>query len=326
MSQKVLTLSVAAYQMEKYIEQTLASVCVDEIIDKLEIFVVDDGGTDRTMELARPFAEKYPDSVFLVHKENGGYGSTVNLSASKATGKYFKLLDGDDWVDPEGLKQLVQVMETSSVDLLMTNFTQGTDPEHSKRVCVFEKEGGEIRKLSEYKATWDFCMWSMAVRTEVFRANFRAFPEHRLYTDTFYVCYPLAQAKTIQYLNFPVYGYRTERNGQSMSKASIVRHSDDMVENIITLAEFAKEQQGNPNEPVIVRRVGEYYAGTIRFLMFHPASKQVLEKIKDLEQRIMEISPGVYKAAELGGKVGKMLSIMRKTGYHPYWLLKLRRD
>ena len=87
MTGKLLTISIAAYNVEAFIEQALSSVCVPEIIDRLEIFVVDDGGTDGTLDIARRFAERYPASVFLVHKENGGYGSTVNYSLAHATGK-----------------------------------------------------------------------------------------------------------------------------------------------------------------------------------------------------------------------------------------------
>ena len=93
---KLLTVSIAAYNMEKYIRQALDSLLSCRHAQSIEIFVIDDGGTDHTLEIAKEYAWKHPGTVIPVHKENGGYGSTINYSIEHATGKYFKQLDGDD--------------------------------------------------------------------------------------------------------------------------------------------------------------------------------------------------------------------------------------
>lgn len=66
--------------MEGYLEKCLSSLAVPEIEDDLEVFVIDDGGTDHSLEIAQAYARKYPDIFIPVHKENGGWGSTVNYS------------------------------------------------------------------------------------------------------------------------------------------------------------------------------------------------------------------------------------------------------
>ena len=100
---KILTISVAAYNVENYISNTLESLLVDDI-DDIEILVEDDGGIDNTANIVKEYEEKYPNVVKLIHKENGGYGSTINKSLEIATGKYFKQLDGDDWYDSNNFK------------------------------------------------------------------------------------------------------------------------------------------------------------------------------------------------------------------------------
>ena len=87
--EKILTISIAAYNVGDYIKNTLDSLVVPEVMDKLEVFIVDDGGTDETLKIAKEYEEKYPETFHAVHKENGGYGSTVNYSIAHATGKYF---------------------------------------------------------------------------------------------------------------------------------------------------------------------------------------------------------------------------------------------
>ena len=97
---KVLTISVAAYNVEKYIGTLIDSVIGSQAAGKIEIIVVDDGSKDKTSDIVKTYCNKC-DSVRLVTKENGGYGSTINRALEIAEGKYFRLLDGDDVVQTE---------------------------------------------------------------------------------------------------------------------------------------------------------------------------------------------------------------------------------
>ena len=108
---KILTVSIAAYNVEKYIQNALESLLVNNI-DDLEILVEDDGGTDNTANIVKEYEKKYPGIVKLVQKENGGYGSTINKSIELAQGKYFKQLDGDDWYDSENFEKLLKLLRT----------------------------------------------------------------------------------------------------------------------------------------------------------------------------------------------------------------------
>ena len=60
MAGKILTVSVAAYNVENTIEEVLDSLVVPDIMDKLEVFVVDDGGIDGTLKIAQKYQKKYP--------------------------------------------------------------------------------------------------------------------------------------------------------------------------------------------------------------------------------------------------------------------------
>ena len=76
---KLLTISIAAYNVGKFLKKTLDSLCCNEEIRELvEVLVQDDGSNDDTFEIARQYEEKYPTMVKAIHKENGGYGSTIN--------------------------------------------------------------------------------------------------------------------------------------------------------------------------------------------------------------------------------------------------------
>ena len=113
--EKLLTVSIAAYNVESSLERALRSLAVKkDVMSRLDIIIVDDGSTDDTLRIADKISAAYPDSVRVIHKTNGGYGSTVNAAVSAAKGKYFKLLDGDDEFDAEGLNGLIDCIETAA--------------------------------------------------------------------------------------------------------------------------------------------------------------------------------------------------------------------
>lgn len=104
---KLLTIVVPSYNASKYMDFNLQSFLQPSVPEILEVIVVDDGSTDDTARIADAYHEKYPDIVKVVHKENGGHGSGINAGLRAATGKYFKVVDADDWVDHEALERLL---------------------------------------------------------------------------------------------------------------------------------------------------------------------------------------------------------------------------
>ena len=89
---KILTFSIAAYNVEDTIEETLSSlICDEETMGRIEALIVDDGSADNTYDRVHPFIEKYPDTYTYVKKENGGHGSTLTYSIQHAKGKYMRM-------------------------------------------------------------------------------------------------------------------------------------------------------------------------------------------------------------------------------------------
>lgn len=138
MSNKVLTISVASYNTEKYIRKTMDSFIVPEIMDKMEVLIINDGSSDNTLEIAREYENKYPDTFRAIDKQNGGYGSTINKAIEIARGRYIKTIDGDDWVDKEGLISLIRFLEHTTADVVITNFARVNDKNGKVTPTVFE--------------------------------------------------------------------------------------------------------------------------------------------------------------------------------------------
>ena len=115
---KILTVTIPSYNTEKYIDECLPYLIDERIISDIEILIVSDGSIDNTVSVAQKWADKYPDSIRVIDKENGGHGSTINRGILEATGKYFKVVDGDDWVVTENFVKLIEFLKGVDVDLI----------------------------------------------------------------------------------------------------------------------------------------------------------------------------------------------------------------
>ena len=105
--------------------------------------IVNDGSSDDTSKIAHEYEEKYPTIIKAVDKENGGHGDAVNSGLTHATGKYFKVVDSDDWVDAEALRKILEFLkklesEDEEVDMLISNY-------------VYEKVGATHKKCIHYR-------------------------------------------------------------------------------------------------------------------------------------------------------------------------------
>src|SRR5699024_12690371 len=97
--EKILTVTIPSYNVEKYLRQTLDSFLAEEILEEIEILIVDDGYKDKTAAIGKEYEKNYPGTSRGISKENGGHGSTINRGQPEAKRQHFKVVDGDDCVN-----------------------------------------------------------------------------------------------------------------------------------------------------------------------------------------------------------------------------------
>lgn len=319
--EKTLTISIAAYNVEDYIEDTLNSLIVPEILDDLEVFIIDDGGCDKTLSIAEKYEKEYPNTFHAIHKENGGYGTTVNWSVKNATGKYIKLLDGDDWFDTNGLKQLIKCLKKTDVDVIISN-------------SAFVKEGRKkemyphCKKLSNRTMTLDeasnlpvVAMWGYCFKLDMLRKNYSNLPEKTLYTDQIFVMRALSKAKTVQFIGEIVYYWRLGRDEQSNNINSIRKNYKDIIKVADIISKEYQNMIKNENEELYqfqLKRAAAYYSVSIVMLCRLEHNKKNLKLIKEWEKKTKLNAPHIYRAA----KQSKKVALLRGTKYLAYWFIK----
>ena len=313
---KILSISIAAYNSEKYIEKALDSIIKTKYLDEIEIFVVDDGGTDNTLSIACEYEKNYPGIIIPVHKENGGYGSTVNYTIQKATGKYYRLLDGDDWLLSDKLDSYIELLKnTQHLEMLVTdvvNYFELTG-EKKDRIPNWVKLENGVYDLNDPDFKYLFSMWQLTVSTEQLRNVWSDLPEHTLYTDQLFVYNCLCSCNKVMIHHLPVYCYRIGREGQSVDAVSRKKHLPDLRRVFKCMLDRYKID--NSSKKSLEKRVETLYAQIIKTLLMYKRSTKVYRKIKRLEGIVKNDAPEIYENMWWDYKIITLLRIFRYPAY-----------
>ena len=234
---KYISFAIPCYNSEEYMSHAIESVLTGG--DDVEIIIVNDGSKDKTSEIAHAYREKYPNIIKVVDKENGGHGDAVNSGLSSATGKYFKVVDSDDWVDEESLQKILELLrhfeeEDQEIDMLISNY-------------VYEKVGASHKKCIHYRNVlpqdevfrWDdighfrldqyILMHSVIYRTDMLKLSQLHLPKHTFYVDNIYVYYSLPHVRKIYYLDVDFYRYYIGREDQSVNEKVMISRVDQQI-------------------------------------------------------------------------------------------------
>lgn len=228
---KTLSIVVPSYNMEKYIERCLDSFVSDEIMDKIEVLVVNDGSKDSTLEIAKRYEARYPDTFTAVDKTNGGHGSTINKGIELSKGKYFKVVDADDWVDTDALVKFVRFLETSDSDLVATHFvTVNLDDDKRDEIVFNDVEYERNYSWSEIVSKKMVVpMHSITYKTSILKDNNIRLQEKTFYVDIEYNLLPVPHVHSIVFFDIKLYQYFLGRPDQSVARNSLLKNYDHTV-------------------------------------------------------------------------------------------------
>lgn len=227
--EKILTITVPSYHTEKYIDECLPTLLDESINNKIEIIMVNDGSKDGTLEKARTYEKLFPKTIRVVDKENGGHGSTINKGIELAKGKYFKVVDGDDWVNTNQLINLVNHLEVLDADIIVSPYEDhNVDTGEVKTQDYSNAEHGKIVSYDTLvgKANRLPMMHATTFKTDILKKNNIIIDEKMFYVDMEYISFPIPYLNTAVYLNYPVYCYRMGTAEQSVNPVNFVRNRE----------------------------------------------------------------------------------------------------
>lgn len=323
MSEKILSVVVCAYNMEKYIERALKSCIIDQKMEQLEVLIMNDGSTDRTALIAQKYCEKYPKTFVLINKENGGWGTNINKAVEIATGKYFKILDADDWFETDVLLELMNKLEKSEVDMILTHHQEGMPKKMKVSKHNWGKYHGMVVSQNDVDVPLVMSIWDVAFRTQVVREQHINLPAKTFYTDVMFSLQCMFGVKKVYFYDKILYNYYFGRADQSVSIVNQKKHSKEAVYVVKESIDryIRKKNKYGSSKFALQRLTNTYNEGIFRRFVRISDDKHIQCKkvIQDMDMMIKEKLPELY----IESNRSKIVKILRITNYRGIGILRV---
>ena len=319
---KYISFAIPSYNSQDYMAHAIETILPGG--DDVEILIVNDGSKDDTSKIAHEYEERYPGIVRAIDKENGGHGDAVNFGLKYATGKYFKVVDSDDWVSVDSLLRILKVLQQmeedgQEVDMLLANY-------------VYEKEGAIHKTVIHYRGVlpqntifhWSdvgrfhvgqyILMHSVIYRTELLKQCRLELPKHTFYVDNIYVYYPLPHVRKLYYMDEDFYKYYIGREGQSVNEQVMIRRLDQQIFVTKTMIDmYQMDEIPNKNLRRYMASYLDIMMAVSSILCIRSGEQENLEKKKELWQYLNDKDSKTYQRIRYG-LLGRVLNLPGRVG------------
>lgn len=246
---------VAAYNVEQYIEQCIESLC-SQTLHEIEIILVDDGSTDQTPAICERFAQM-DERIRVIHKPNGGLVSARKAGAAVAKGQFIGCVDGDDFVEPEMYEALADAAEYSAASMaecqLFHYIQESGEKQENRGVLkqgVYDRDA--LRRvlyptlLTERREPPSSC--NKIYATELYRRHIGTISDRIVQGEDFCLTYPMLMEKDVRLavVDRPLYDYRILK--RSMSHG----YRRGLIDSYTLLLEHVEAAVMQSAEPVLI--------------------------------------------------------------------------
>ena len=314
---KLLTVVIPAYNIEKYEEQCLSSFVKPKALPEIEVLVVNDGSSDRTVEIAEGYVKKYPEIFRVISKENGGHGSTINRGIQEARGTYFKVVDGDDWLNPDEVERYIEILKTTDADVVATDFQCVQDETYnlleSWQATSIEEHYGRTVEIDSGEIKDPIKLHSFTIKTKILQEHDITIDEHCFYVDSEFVFYPIKYVQTVYYHRARVYMYRLGRDGQSMNMTSMQRNINQhltVLKHLLEDYDACRDSLTPEKRAYIERGISLVVEIQFKIYISMGLKRGTRRQCKAWDMELRRKYPEVYVAARK-----KSIDLIRKTDY-----------
>lgn len=280
------------YNQEKHIRKCLESV-IHQTLKEIEIIVVNDGSTDKSLEIVKSYAEK-DDRIFIIDKINTGYGNSVNIGIKRAIGLYIGIVETDDFIAEDMFDVLYRLSENGTVDIVKANFYDYYEHPGQVTEAIENTERHDMPDVAESftirqypQILWGHpSVWSAIYRRQFLVKNNIVLEEVKGggWVDNPFFFETLCKAESIKWTRRPLYYYRkTSANSSSSGVVNPNLPFDRMNDNLDVI-----EANGYTDEVTLrylYSRALMYANGALKESDYDHNYALIDEKAKKLMQR-----------------------------------------
>lgn len=322
-----ISVIIPCHNVENYIERCLHSIENQTVgIQNLEVILVDDASSDRTLEHLHAFEQKHTDSVMVVEcEENIKAAAARNLGLSYATGDYISFVDADDMIAPDMLLAMSKKMEEHGCDMVECDYLPFSEVEECHESVskdrYYDLTDDVIRKKYIIECGMKSAVWGRLYSRQFIEAHHLYFLPGTIYEDVYYSGMGMFLYQSVYHLSRTCYYYFQNPSG-IISTSSHLTAKDS----VSTIQKFLTDlDQRGMLEEIIQKFYAEleYYCAGKGYL--DPLQMILRTEYSEKEQDIifyrdslLQVFPKVYnniymkqlaEQSELGRMAHKLLSV-----------------
>ena len=259
---------IPVYNVEEYLPRCMESV-LEQSLEDIEIICVDDGSTDNSSSILETYASE-DRRIKVIHQSNSGYGKAMNVGMREVTGKYFAVLEPDDFILPDAYKILYESAERFNADVVRADYFDSFT-ENGKSLLKarqLSKDYSWYYHLLCPNKALEVYMFVMHNWTGIHRTSFLR--EHKIqfnetpgasFQDNGFFFQVFTQTDRLLYIPCPCYCYNIENPNSSIHSKNKVYAAADEYNYIYDFLEQHQEFKATV-EPVYYARMFRIYHQT----------------------------------------------------------------
>lgn len=298
-----VTLSMPIYNVAPYVERALLSA-LNQTFESIEFLLVDDRGTDNSMEIVRRIIENHPrgkDVRIIEHPHNIGLGAARNTAIDNAQGEYLFFMDSDDEITQDCIQVLYDRMMEEKVDIVVGSFTEVTV--EGKRLLRTLKDLTKRGKfcLSEYKYKErqyiPIMTWNKLYSLSFLRENeIRCYPNH-LGEDMVFSMYIQYHANSFSTVSLHTALYCRRDDSVASVKVLTKRHGEQILDLLCVYKKLLPGYLGSNLKAEYLHAM--LYVASLNMLAICESSKLSVYEKKHYYKSIKKISEEALKNNKL---------------------------
>ena len=330
----LVSVIVPIYNIEKLLKRCIDSI-VNQTYKNLEIILINDGSTDKSLDICKEYKKK-DNRIVLIDQKNMGVAATRNKGLQSANGEFICFIDSDDYIDKTLVEEYVTNIKDS--DLLISDYFVVEDGKYKSNVfplstIINTKEG--IRNVQAsllsnkikhqdtklYSGCGFSFLWNKLLKNEIIKKNSIKFPDKvTMSEDASFMFRYLNKVEKITIINKPLYYHEEISSGLTHKfKPNIIESDRKFIDSIKEEIDFNSKLMTD----AYYGRLIKMFAGDCKTYIFHSENK---ESYKETLRKVYELIPE-YKTAIKKVKL-RNLSIKQKVfvilvRLHLYFVMKI---
>lgn len=209
-----LSVIIPVYNVEKYIEKTIYSLYKQDLSeDEFEVILINDGSTDKSLDIICNLADKY-NNIIILNQSNQGPSIARNNGIIKANGDYILFMDSDDLLINSSLSFMLNIAYKYQLDILKGDYVKANNIEIEKGIerSIPEKftyivKTGEQAFIEDYDPMYSYAVLNL-FRKDYIISNKIFFLDGKFFEDVAYTIESYLKAKRFMAIPFKFYIYR----------------------------------------------------------------------------------------------------------------------